>query len=207
MSASIFSYVVRHDSGFAPNPFHGYCTLATCKPDIRKTAQVGDWIVGTGSASQEIKRGGFIVHAMRVTEILSTSDYWHDERFNKKKPQLNGSWMHASGDNIYYPTGANSWGQLNSYHSNNDGSAKVEHIERDTGVQRILVSDRFVYFGAEGPQLPSRFQTGGNFQVVKAGRGHARAKSTAVIEEFDKWFSTLPHRGFVGKPWDWKNRL
>lgn len=206
MSASIFSYVVRYDSGFAPNPFHGYCTLATCKPSIRKTAQVGDWIVGTGSASKEIRRGGFIVHAMRVTEILSTSDYWQDKRFNKKKPQLNGSWMHASGDNIYYPTGANKWGQLSSYHSSTDGSAKEGHIKRDTGVQRILVSNRFVYFGAEGPQLPACFQAGGNFQVVKVGIGNARERSTTVITEFGKWFNTLPQHGFVGKPWDWINR-
>jgi len=42
---SLYSYVVRYDSGFAPNPFGGYCTLATCKPEIRKTAQLGDWLV------------------------------------------------------------------------------------------------------------------------------------------------------------------
>ena len=45
MSRSLFSYVVRSDGGFAPNPFFGYCTLATCKPRIRKGALVGDWIV------------------------------------------------------------------------------------------------------------------------------------------------------------------
>ena len=34
----IFSYVITHDSGFAPNPFGGFLTLATCKPKIRKSA-------------------------------------------------------------------------------------------------------------------------------------------------------------------------
>lgn len=58
----LFSYVVRFDSGFAPNPFYGYCTLATCKPPIRRTALVGDWIIGTGSASQEVKLGGHLVY-------------------------------------------------------------------------------------------------------------------------------------------------
>lgn len=33
---TLYSYVVAHDFGFAPNPFDGLCTLATCKPDIRK---------------------------------------------------------------------------------------------------------------------------------------------------------------------------
>lgn len=41
-----FFYILKHDSGFAPNPFYGFCTLATCKPEIRKQAEVGDWIVG-----------------------------------------------------------------------------------------------------------------------------------------------------------------
>ncbi len=32
---SAHCYVIPYDSGFAPNPFHGICTLTTCKPDIR----------------------------------------------------------------------------------------------------------------------------------------------------------------------------
>ncbi len=45
----IYSYVLRYDDGVAPNPFFGFCTLAVCKPVIRRKAQVGDWIIGTGS--------------------------------------------------------------------------------------------------------------------------------------------------------------
>ncbi len=45
----IYSYVVRYDSGFAPNPFGDYCSLATCKPRIRKSIHKDDWVVGTGS--------------------------------------------------------------------------------------------------------------------------------------------------------------
>ena len=32
----VYEYVMTSDSGFAPNPFHGTCTLACCKPKIRK---------------------------------------------------------------------------------------------------------------------------------------------------------------------------
>lgn len=28
---TLFSYIVDHDLGFAPNPFGGYCTLVRCK--------------------------------------------------------------------------------------------------------------------------------------------------------------------------------
>ena len=42
----LFAYKQTYDTGFAPNPFHGVCTLATCKRYIRKHKQVGDWIAG-----------------------------------------------------------------------------------------------------------------------------------------------------------------
>lgn len=32
-SIRLFSYKQTDDTGFAPNPFHGVCTLATCKAD------------------------------------------------------------------------------------------------------------------------------------------------------------------------------
>jgi hypothetical protein len=41
----LYSYVVTHDTGFSPNPFWGCCTLADCKPAIRRTAKIGDWVV------------------------------------------------------------------------------------------------------------------------------------------------------------------
>lgn len=42
----VHSYIGAHDFGFASNPFHGVCTLACCKPDIRQVAHVGDLVIG-----------------------------------------------------------------------------------------------------------------------------------------------------------------
>lgn len=78
----LFSYVVARDYGFAPNPFYGVCTLATCKPKIRGTASRGDWIVGTGSSKNG--RQGRLVYVMCVTEVMTFNKYWMDERFEKK---------------------------------------------------------------------------------------------------------------------------
>ena len=69
----LYSYVVRYDFGFAPNPFHGFCTLATCKPGIRRTASVGDWVIGTGSADYDLV--GRLVYAMKVAEVLDFNAY------------------------------------------------------------------------------------------------------------------------------------
>lgn len=206
MPRSLFSYVVRYDSGFAPNPFHGYCTLATCKPRIREHAQVGDWVVGTGSNAKGVRRGGHLVYAMRVTEILSTAEFWNDPRFLKKRPNLFYNWVAASGDNIYEPLGQDHWRQLRSYHSHEDGSCREDHVGRDTGVKRILVSDDFVYCGGEGPQLPAQFLDGGGMQMICLQRNYRRIRNEAAIGAFEYWIRSLAGGGFRGKPWDWVKR-
>ena len=206
MPRSLFSYIVRYDSGFAPNPFHGYCTLATCKPLIRERAQINDWLVGTGSNARTIRRGGHLVYAMRVTEILSTEDYWDDARFEGKKPNLYHNWIAATGDNIYELINTRQWRQLGSYHSQKDGSPSEDHIARDTRVRRILISDDFVYFGGEGPKLPTQFRDVGEANLLRSIRNYQRVWQEEIIDEFEDWIRSLGVCGYQGKPWDWVMR-
>lgn len=65
MTERIFRYVVRYDNGTAPWPFGDICSLAICKPAIRRAAQVGDWIIGFRS-----RRPGDVVWVMQVEECL-----------------------------------------------------------------------------------------------------------------------------------------
>ena len=206
MGRSLFSYVVRYDSGFAPNPFHGCCTLATCKPKIREQAAVGDWVVGTGSAGAAVRRGGHLVYAMKVTAVLATRRYWSDPRFEAKKPDRYTSLFLASGDNIYEPLGPGEWRQLDSYHSQADGSPNLRHVLRDTSVERVLVSDDYVYFGGQGPKLPERFLSGGNMDLVHAHQGYRRIREDEVIDSFEGWVRSLGVEGYQGRPWDWQWR-
>lgn len=146
MSNYLYLYVVDRDFGFAPNPFHGYCTLATCKPKIRKHAQIGDWIMGVGG--RRLSATGKCVFLLKVSEILTFNDYWTDIRFQKKKPLRNGSLVMMVGDNIYHQQVTNdSWIQEDSHHSNQDGSCNSENLTRDTGSTNVLVSEHFYYFG------------------------------------------------------------
>src|SRR5688572_590905 len=81
----IYTYLLDHDLGFAPNPFHGWCTLAGCKPQIRRTARAGDWVVGiTGRAGG---RGNRVAYAMQVAVTLTIAEYWRDKRFRAKRPR------------------------------------------------------------------------------------------------------------------------
>ena len=182
----LFSYVVRYDSGFAPNPFFGFCTLATCKPDIRKSAEVGDWVLGTGSADRKILRGGHLVYLMQVAETPSFQEYDANPRFQRKKPDLQVSERHACGDNIYFEH-ATGWGQRRSFHTNLDGAPNQMHITRDTGVNRVLVSDRFVYFGGYGPQLPPRFRKFRGQDVCKKGQGRKIFDDQNLIDDLVEW--------------------
>lgn len=77
----LFSYVVDHDCGFAPNPFEGFCALAKCKPgtskrNIVELAEFGDWIAGTCGVDLSKRTGhGKLIYAMRVDEIFPLNEY------------------------------------------------------------------------------------------------------------------------------------
>src|SRR5262249_41652658 len=81
----LFSYTIRIDDGTAPNPFRGMCSLAICKPAIRRTAQIGDWIAGLGSKrAPSGDLSGRLVYAMQVQEVLSLREY--DREANARWP-------------------------------------------------------------------------------------------------------------------------
>lgn len=151
-----FSYIVRLDYGFAPNPFNGVCTLATCKPQIRKNANEGDWIIGTGAKTKGME--GKLIFLMKVQEKITFQEYWEGNRFQYKIPVPNGSLKQRYGDNIYwFDHESNEWKQEDSHHSNEDGSMNYDNFERD--VERgefVLISNYFFYFGSEAPLIPER---------------------------------------------------
>lgn len=145
----LYAYAITRDFGFAPNPFHGFCTLATCKPDIRKSAKVGDWVMGIGGGSlHSVKRKCILL--MKVSEKVGFQDYWDHERFSLKKPVRNGSRVQMLGDNIYHKDENGAWIQEDSHHSNPHGTPNTENLNTDTGkTDLVLISNYFLYFGDE----------------------------------------------------------
>jgi hypothetical protein len=196
----LYSYVVARDYGFAPNPFYGFCTLATCKPIIRRMAQIGDWVVGTGS--RQNNRADRVVFAMRITETLTFDEYWRDPRFVRKRPNLSGSKKQAFGDNIYHRDETGAWKQENSHHSHADGTENQRNIANDTQTDRVLISDDYVYWGGQGPTIPQRFRNFNGFDIC-ASRGHKSSFPDQLSQEFVEWIRGLAQRGFAGVPFDW----
>ena len=198
----LFSYIIARDYGFAPNPFYGVCTLATCKPQIRRTCQAGDWVMGTGSCEE--RRSGHLVYIMRVSEIVTFDDYWADQRFRAKRPNLRGSLKQAYGDNIYRRASSeDAWRQLPSHHSLADGRANSANVKRDTSVNRILIADRFIYWGSRAPKIPNKFRE--HEDVCVATQGHKCKFSEPFVKSFLDWVRcTADQWGFQGgAPYRW----
>ena len=191
----VFSYVVEHDFGLAPNPFYGLCTLACCKPVIRKTAGIGDLIIGTSSCANG--RSPKLLYMMKITEISDFTSYWNAPRFECKKPNLRGSTKQLCGDNIYHHDG-NSWQQADSLHTNLDGSVHRKHLKRDTEkTTNVLISNEFVYFGRDSIPIPPCLEF-----VIKEGKGHKCRFSEEEVALVNTWFNKLP-RGIEAFPHDW----
>lgn len=198
-----YSYLVEHDFGLAPNPFGGYCTLAVCKPQIRKSSnlQIGDWIIGIGSKALSITFGKnlkhHLIYAMQVTEVLSIEDYWNDSRFKCKKPILNGSLSLIYGDNFYHKGINGKWIQEDSAHSNFDGTPNLKHLETDISGQNVIISDIFYYFGQSAPILPSNLR-----DVAHTGIGQ-KLLSSELGTEFISWLTNQYEQKIHGKPINW----
>lgn len=199
----LFSYVVARDYGFAPNPFYGWCTLATCKPRIRASAAVGDWVIGTG-AKGKYALVGHLVFGMRIEETSDYDTYWNDPRFSVKRPVLNGSLKQVYGDNIYHRERGR-WKQEDSHHSYARGRPNRYNIARDTSVNRVLISSRFVYLGGNAPEIPKRFRpykpTGE--EICCPGQGH-RVLSSKLAEAFETWLDQRGDWGLQGLPLEFR---
>ncbi len=200
----LYTYIVARDYGFAPNPFHGFCSIATCKPRIRSIAAVGDWVVGTGAATK-YNYSGRLIYTMQVSELMDFDDYWNDPRFVIKRPVLNGSLIQLYGDNIYHSEDGE-WIQANSHHSLDDGCPNTSNIDRDTSRNRILIGTRFVYFGTLAPVIPNGFRpfrpTGED--LCCDGRGH-RVRSEQLAVAFERWLEEQGRWGLQGWPLEFTN--
>lgn len=164
----IFRYVVRYDAGSAPRPYDGYCSLAICKPRIRKAARVGDWIIGFRSRCP-----GDVIYVMRVEEVLAFPEYWADERFHNRRPGAS-----SKPDNIYRPGPSGTLEQVpNPVHGLGEAAT-------DLGGRNALLSKTFWYFGRNSPAISTDL-----IHLVHTGIGHSvdRNRRPDDLEYLTTW--------------------
>lgn len=192
MAPRVYSYIVKNDTGFSPNPFHGICTLACCKPKIRASARVGDLIIGMTS------RGEHLVYAMQVSRVVTFADYWTDAQYAAKRPIWDSARaIDKSGDNIYEPVAIGKFQQLRSFHSNPDGTVNRKKMAKDLGGDHVLVADAFTYCGKDGPAMPRKLR------FLGVGRGHRCRFEPEQVEMVARWFAEKLPRGKLGRPALW----
>jgi hypothetical protein len=181
MLMKLSAYIIRVDGGFAPNPFGHHCTLACCKPTIRRKAEKGDTIVGT--ASSRYPHAGHLIYAMRVKEVLSYNQYWKDPRFDYRKPSL-ATPISRRGDNIWHQDAKGKWQVTpNACH---DESAK----QRDTSGENALIATEFFYFGRDAIRIHDNF-----LGMLATTQGHKNTYNPDLINAFWEWL-----RGTALKP-------
>ena len=186
-----FSYIVTRDYGFAPNPFHGYCTLATCKPAIRNKAKIDDWVVGFASRSLQERK---VVYLMKVDEKMDYEEYWNEERFQIKKSNMKASLVKAYGDNIYHMNEENTaWIQADSHHSYENGEINLINYKNDTSSKFVLISKNFYYFGRNPIVVPPGIDI--DRLIIK--RGNTRVRNEVKFLPLIEWVEDNYKKNYV----------
>jgi hypothetical protein len=148
-------YVMRKDTGFAPNPFDGWCTLLGCAPNYANAKLVaGDYIAGFFRSGRPPR----LVYIMEVSETFDYNDYYQDRRFEHKKPRRDRTWRERAGNNIYFRDSSGGYAQDRNacYHT------RAAKIVQDLKHPVVFAGRNFAYFGAMAETanallLPTRF--------------------------------------------------
>ena len=195
----LFTYTIPIDDGAAPNPFHGMCSLAICKPGIRRAAKKGDWVAGLGS--KNAKSGDLsqrLVYAMRVEEVLSLEDY------DKQAPT---EWLHRIpdvksadlskrlGDCIYYDFSKGEPMQRRSVHG-------PENVKLDLSGKNALLSHHYYYFGSSAIRIPDDL-----LPICQQNQGFKSNYNAPYFDRFVTWLHglnlTIGQHGWPDHIVDW----
>lgn len=198
MTPNLYSYCIPYDDGAAPNPFWGVCTLVICKPDIRRTARVGDWVVGTGSKHARLGDGstrdlsGQVVYAMKVTQKMTMSAY--DAHTKVALPKKIPVWGSRTlrlrlGDSIYDFS--------HQPATQREGVHNHKNEVTDLKGKYALLSTHFYYFGDQAIPLPQNLKA-----IAQNQQGHRRQLNAQYAEKFIDWIDSRGHEpgALVGNP-------
>lgn len=185
--SKLCTYIVTNDTGLAPNPYWDFCTLAVCTPNRQGVRlESGDMIAGFLNK----ERGHKLIYAMEVSEQMDMDEYFHDQRFEDKKPDLRGDWKQRCGDNFYSRNLDGIWQQhRNRFHIG------AQYLAKDTRHPNVFISTRFWYFGRSARDVPEELRG------VIGGRGIRVNHPQTLITSFRDWIESFP-RGIYDRPND-----
>ena len=183
------SYVVKTDTGLAPNPFWDYCTLALCTPNhMGVKLNAGDWIMGTTPKH----RGQRLLYAMQVEERLRFDAYFTDPRFHKKKPKPAGTGRQRCGDNQYFLDKQGQWCRIPSVFHSTEAD-----LIKDTKRPYAFIGRTFYYWGENAILMPEAFKS-----LIQCRQGCSCKHDERVVRDFVRWLTENFEPGIYGQPAD-----
>ena len=160
----LYCYKMTWDTGFAPNPYHDFLTLATCKPVIRRCAKIGDWISGWTAVTVRDKDNNphhfreeeKLIYLAKITDKITYDTYW--KKYPRKRPHevSNGKMVAKRGcgesvnsRNKKYDTGDNIYEPIKDgyYQHDNFGNHSEKDKQHDLNGTYVLICEEFYYFG------------------------------------------------------------
>jgi len=149
----VWTYVITHDLGGAPNFESPATTLTLCAPRVRRQARPGNLVLafngnpvqGVSGRERHPER-----HSVRwagiVEEAIPLANYWNDPRFEGKKPGRSRGYP----DNIYRPV-------IDDLEQVPNPTHGPQNMKTDIGGAMSLVFQTVWYYGPTAPILPEHF--------------------------------------------------
>jgi hypothetical protein len=170
-----FVYKMTTDNGGAPCADDGLLTLAICKPVIRSSADICDWIYGFGGERLE----GRLIYIAEVNYKLENGFYYRRQKYAKRPDCIyrydvkNGRFV-RKGSAIYH-----------------EGT---DNLKRDVGEHpdyrkaNVLLSCDFRYLGNEGKTVAEMKGEYHGLRILldNLKRGHRVNHDRALVEELKK---------------------
>ncbi len=200
----LFSYKMTHDTGFAPNPFGGFMTLATCKPRIREYKKIGDWIAGFTSKKLNGDSVGKerLVYLMQITNKISFAEYWENPEYEHKKSQSDSDViLMKRGDNIYAPI-VDKPMIASHFKLMSILNHKEINQTKDLSGKYVLISEKFYYFGSEPINIPENKRP----KVPKGQSSHGvKTHDVDIAKKFISFIASKYEPGLYNHPKEWFN--
>jgi len=185
----IFLYRMMTDAGSAPNVAGDTCTLAICKPMIRRSAKVGDIIIGLRAKSGEIGSLGphavdSVLYVMKVTDKKTFAEY--DDFCGTYLSIKIPTELHPEGDCLYRADGTQrEGGHHGPYHAEQDKSGL--YVLMGAGARKNFWYRK----DPVGHRLTSDLAAALDVESVR--RGHRVHDLTLALEsQLTTWLATFP---------------
>jgi hypothetical protein len=201
---------MTNDSGFAPNPFKGFLTLANCMAGIRKTKKIGDWVAGFTSVKlcKDPVGEERLIYLMKITDKVRFSDYWGNPKYECKVPKKD-SCIHEDkfGDNIYKTKIKNAINpsdfiQIDETKFHHDKETQI----KDLNGEYVLISDHFYYFGSSPIKINKKIRPNLPKNHTNYGSKTNNPRSEEFIFFVEDYVKDKPSkaRGIYSYPHGWK---